>query len=88
MKKQTKLETSKAILFRTFWAFWVLTALIVVMAAVFPETGENMVAILQVTATLAGAVHVGYFGKAGVENYKKIESAMRETDADICEDEG
>lgn len=88
MKKQAKLETSKAILFQTFWAFWVLTALIVVMAAVFPETGENMVAILQVAATLAGAVHVGYFGKAGVENYKKIESAMRETDADICEDEG
>ena len=22
-------------------------------------------------------MHVGYFGKAGVENYKKIETAMR-----------
>ena len=84
--KQT--ETSKIILFRTFWIFWALVALVIVMIAVFPETGDYMIDVLQTAATLAGVVHVGYFGKAGVENFKKIESAMRNSqDDDVYDDE-
>ena len=86
MKKNlSKPETSKIILFRTFWIFWALTALIIVMIALFPAVGDYMVSVLQIAATQAGAVHVGYFGKAGVENYKKIETAMRIDEDEDCE---
>lgn len=84
----SKPETSKIILFRTFWIFWALVALVIVMIAMFPAVGDYMIDVLQTAATLAGAVHVGYFGKAGVENFKKIESAMKNSvDDDVYDDE-
>lgn len=52
MKKNlSKPETSKIILFRTFWIFWSLTALVIVMIAVFPTVGDYMVDVLQIAAT-------------------------------------
>lgn len=41
-----------------------------------PELSEAFLGLFTTTATLTGVVHVGYFGKAGVENYKKIERAF------------
>lgn len=35
---------------------------------------------LTATATLTGAVHVGYFGKAGMENWRKIGNKENEDD--------
>lgn len=35
---------------------------------------------LAATATLTGAVHVGYFGKAGVENWRKIGNTRNDDD--------
>ena len=52
MKKNlSKPETSKIILFRTFWIFWALTALVIVMIALFPAVGDYMVSVLQIAAT-------------------------------------
>lgn len=44
--------------------------------------------MLSTTATLTGAVHLAYFGKAGVENYKKIEQSCAHGHSDDEESEG
>lgn len=39
------------------------------------------------TGCKKAAVSAGYFGKAGAENFKKIESAMRNSADDVYDDE-
>lgn len=68
----SKQETSKQILFKTFNVFWLLALIIIILIFFKPDVGNYMTEVLQIAATQAGAVHVSYFGKAGLENYKKI----------------
>lgn len=70
--KKGRFEFSKKLVIWTNIAFWMQVFATMILISVNRETSEPMVAILATTATLAGAVHVGYFGKAGVENYHKI----------------
>ena len=46
-----KQETSKIILFRTFWIFWTLVAVVIAATILFPAAGDSLISILQTAAT-------------------------------------
>lgn len=56
----------------TFAAFWAQVFVSLILMLVRPDTTAFLMDALATSATLTGAVHVGYYGKAGAENWRKI----------------
>lgn len=71
-----KREFSKKIVALTMAGFWLEVAGITAAIYIKPEVAPSLGGVLATTAAFAGAVHVAYFGKAGMENYQKIARAL------------
>lgn len=70
-KIQTKLETSKGIVIAVMTAFILSMAATYTLPIFFEWVGEVALKVFQTVATLTGSVLLGYYGKAGFENYDK-----------------
>ena len=70
-KTQTKLETSKGIVIAVMTAFIASMAATYTLPIFFEWVGEVALKVFQTVATLTGSVLLGYYGKAGFENYDK-----------------
>ena len=70
-KTQTKLETSKGIVIAVMAAFISSMAATYTLPIFFEWVGEVALKVFQTVATLTGSVLLGYYGKAGFENYDK-----------------
>ena len=66
-----KRETSKDIVLFVLVIFCVAMVVSYTLPILFEWVGEIAQQIFQTTATLTGSVLIGYFGKAGFENYDK-----------------
>lgn len=66
-----KRETSKGIVFFVVCVFCVAMVVSYVLPIFFEWVSDVSQQIFQTTATLTGSVLIGYFGKAGFENYDK-----------------
>lgn len=66
-----KRETSKGIVLFVLGIFCVAMIVSYVLPVQFEYVGDISQKIFQTTATLTGSVLLGYFGKAGFENYDK-----------------
>lgn len=66
-----KRETSKGIVYFVLGIFCVAMVVSYSLPILFEWVGEIAQQIFQTTATLTGSVLIGYFGKAGFENYDK-----------------
>lgn len=70
-KVKTKLETSKGIVIAVMTAFVLSMAATYTLPIFFEWVGEVALKVFQTVATLTGSVLLGYYGKAGFENYDK-----------------
>ena len=70
-KKKKKQETSKGIVYVVQVIFAVSMVASYVLPVLFIQVANTSQSIFQTTATLTGSVLIGYFGKAGFENYDK-----------------
>lgn len=66
-----KRETSKDIVLFVLVIFCVAMVVSYTLPILFEWVGDITQQIFQTTATLTGSVLIGYFGKAGFENYDK-----------------
>ena len=65
------METSKRIVSIVMAIFILSMAAAYTLPVLFDYVGDTALQIFQTTATLTGSVLIGYFGKAGFENYDK-----------------
>lgn len=65
------METSKRIVSFILVVFVISMAAAYTLPVLFDYVGDTAQQIFQATATLTGSVLIGYFGKAGFENYDK-----------------
>ena len=65
------METSKRIVIFILTIFVISMVAAYTLPVLFDYAGEVVQQIFQATATLTGSVLIGYFGKAGFENYDK-----------------
>lgn len=65
------METSKRIVITILIIFIISMAAAFILPILFEYAGDIVLSIFQTTATLTGSVLIGYFGKAGFENYDK-----------------
>ena len=70
-KQKKKQETSKGIVLAMLIIFAVSMTAAYVLPVLFEYIAETVQAVFQATTTLTGSVVLGYFGKAGFENYDK-----------------
>ena len=66
-----KIETSKKIVVAVLVVFAVTLIASLTLTVLFNDVRETMMGIVKAVSTLTGTVVVGYFGKAGFENYDK-----------------
>ena len=76
-KTQTKLETSKGIVIAVMTAFIFSMAATYMLPIFFEWVGEVALKVFQTVATLTGSVLLGYYGKAGFENYDKNKKLLK-----------
>lgn len=89
--RKKKQETSKNIVLVILIVFGISMAASYVLPILFEAVREIAQEIFQTTSTLTGSVLIGYFGKAGFENYdknKKLLKFEKEEDDDADEPEG
>ena len=65
------MEMSKGIVVGVLIGYVISMATAYVLSVLFPFVGQIALNIFQTTATLTGSVQIGYYGKAGFENYDK-----------------
>ncbi len=65
------METSKRIVIFILVIYLIAMAASFTLPVLFDYAGETVLKVYQATATLTGSVLIGYFGKAGFENYDK-----------------
>lgn len=65
------METSKRIVIFILVIFVISMVAAYTQPVIFEYVGDIVQQIFQTTATLTGSVLIGYFGKAGFENYDK-----------------
>lgn len=65
------METSKRIVVFILIIFTISMVAAYTLPVLFDHVGDVAQQIFQATATLTGSVLIGYFGKAGFENYDK-----------------
>ena len=76
-KIQTKLETSKGIVIAVMTAFILSMAATYTLPIFFEWVGDVALKVFQTVATLTGSVLLGYYGKAGFENYDKNKKLLK-----------
>lgn len=83
------METSKKIVSLIVTIFILSMAAAYTLPVLFDYVGNIALQIFQTTATLTGSVLIGYFGKAGFENYDKHRKLLGfEKDKDDEDEEG
>jgi len=75
--KKKKMETSKGIVIAVLVIFTISMAAAYTLPILFEHVGEIALKIFQSTATLTGSVLIGYYGKAGFENYDKNKKILK-----------
>lgn len=83
--KKKKMETSKGIVIAVLVIFTISMAAAYTLPILFEHVGEIALKIFQSTATLTGSVLIGYYGKAGFENYDKNKKLLKfdESESDV-----
>lgn len=76
-KVKTKLETSKGIVIAVMAAFILSMAATYTLPIFFEWVGDVALKVFQTVATLTGSVLLGYYGKAGFENYDKNKKLLK-----------
>lgn len=76
-KVKTKLETSKGIVIAVMTAFILSMAATYTLPIFFEWVGDVALKVFQTVATLTGSVLLGYYGKAGFENYDKNKKLLK-----------
>ena len=76
-KVRTKLETSKGIVIAVMTAFILSMAATYTLPIFFEWVGDVALKVFQTVATLTGSVLLGYYGKAGFENYDKNKKLLK-----------
>lgn len=71
MAKDKKFEMSKGLVVGVLVSYGISMVAAYTLAVLFPATGQITLNIFQTTATLTGSILLGYYGKAGFENYDK-----------------
>ena len=69
MAREKKFEMSKGLVVGILVSYAVSMVAAYTLAVLFPATGQITLNIFQTTATLTGSILLGYYGKAGFENY-------------------
>lgn len=79
VKKTTnkRLETSKEIVIMMLVIFCISMTASYTLPIIFDGVGEIALSIFQTTATLTGSIQLGYYGKAGFENYDKNRNLLK-----------
>lgn len=72
-----KPEMSKRMVFAVLVLYGMSMAAAYTLSVCFPHVGQIALSIFQTTATLTGSVLIGYYGKAGFENYDKNKKLLR-----------
>ena len=80
--KKKKMETSKGIVIAILVIFTISMAAAQTLPILFEHVGEIALKIFQSTATLTGSVLIGYYGKAGFENYDKNKKILKFEESD------
>lgn len=75
--QKKKQETSKGIVYAVQIIFCVSMAASYCLPIIFDFIQETALQMFQTTATLTGSVLIGYFGKAGFENYDKHKKLLK-----------
>lgn len=81
------METSKRIVILILAIYIVAMTAAYTLPVLFDYVADVALKIYQSTATLTGSVLIGYFGKAGFENYDKHRKLLK-MESDEDEDEG
>lgn len=76
-KVRTKLETSKGIVVAVITAFILSMAATYTLPIFFEWVGDVALKVFQTVATLTGSILIGYYGKAGFENYDKNKKLLK-----------
>lgn len=76
-EKKKKAETSKEIVVVILIIFSVSMIASYVLPIFFQSIIEQALSIFQTTATLTGSILIGYYGKAGFENYDKNKKMLK-----------
>lgn len=76
-KVRTKLETSKGIVIAVMAAFILSMAATYTLPIFFEWVGDVALKVFQTVATLTGSILIGYYGKAGFENYDKNKKLLK-----------
>jgi hypothetical protein len=84
---KTKLEMSKGIVVIVIVAYILSMAAAYTLPIIFEWVGTTSLKIFQTTATLTGSILLGYYGKAGFENYDKNKKLLKFEDTDDNENE-
>lgn len=84
--KKKKMETSKGIVIAILVIFTISMAAAYTLPVLFEHVGEIALKIFQSTATLTGSVLIGYYGKAGFENYDKNKKLLKFEESDSGRD--
>lgn len=84
---KTKLEMSKGIVIIVIIAYILSMAAAYTLPIIFEWVGTTSLKIFQTTATLTGSILLGYYGKAGFENYDKNKKLLKFEDTEDSENE-
>ena len=71
------METSKKIVWFVLIVFLISMMAAYTLPVLFIHAGEIVLSIFKTTGTLTGSVLLGYFGKAGFENYDKHRKLLK-----------
>lgn len=86
--QKKKQETSKGIVYAVQIIFCVSMAASYCLPIIFDFIQETALQMFQTTATLTGSVLIGYFGKAGFENYDKNRKLLAFEEEEERKEEG
>lgn len=75
--RKKKQETSKSIVMIILILYGISMAASYTLPIFFESVHDISQKIYQATSTLTGSVLIGYFGKAGFENYDKSRSLLK-----------
>lgn len=75
-KQQQYMQFSKKIVVSMVTATLVSTFIAFMLVAFKSQSAQYIVSLFNTVSTLTGSVILGYFGKAGVQNYNKIKASL------------
>lgn len=75
-RQQQYLQFSKKVVIAMLSTILVSTVIAFVFAGFKTQSAQYIVSLYNTVSTLAGSIILGYFGKAGVQNYNKIKASL------------